>query len=297
MKSREPNFNRDDWDDFVHSTAQNAPSGQDLFRTYQAFMVYVEKLPKAELVKLGWMKSKEDVGSLSNLFFRLYRDKNKALFRKSKESNLPLLALWLAQARANAELAFHKRAVPEFRELSSGDLHAIAQLSVDVGIIPKLAEQLGRKGVVLIFLPALPGMKTDGAVFKLASGNPAIALSLRFSRIDYFWFTLLHELAHIVRHMAILNEPICDCLDTDDDAEEIEIEANRLAKASIVAASVWRNCDPKYNQNREAVETFARKIHVHPGLVAGLLRRESNNYSRYSDLVNEVDVRALLFPK
>ena len=270
MNNPGKNFNAADWEDFVHSTT------------------------KTDLVKHGWMKSKDDIGALSSLFFQLHADKNHVLYRKSKEAKTPLLAVWLSRVRVEAELAYHKRDVVRFAGLTTQDLRAIAQLSVDVGVIRQLPTLLARKGVVLVFLAALPGMKTDGVVFKLASGNPAIALSLRFSRLDYFWFTLLHELAHVVRHAALLDEPICDELDSDG-TDEIEVEANRLAKASIVERSVWRNCDPKYNQSNEAVVAFARKIHVHSSLVAGLLRKEANDYARYSDLVNEVDVRALVF--
>ena len=294
MKKPGEKFNATDWEDFVHSTVKTAPSSRDLFKTYQSFMAYVDTLPKGDLVKHGWMKSKDDIGALSSLFFQLHADKNQVLYRKSKEAKTPLLAVWLSRARVEAELVYHKREVARFGGLEKDDLRAIARLSVDIRMIRELPAVLARKGVVLVFLAALPGMKTDGVVFKLASGNPAIALSLRYARLDYFWFTLLHELAHVVLHAAQLDEPICDELDSDG-TDEIEIEANRLAKGSIVERSVWRNCEPKYNPNKETVVTFARKIHVHPSLVAGLLRKESNDFARYSDIVNEVDVRALIF--
>ena len=294
MKHVGNKFNAEDWDDFAHSTDKSGPTGRDLFKTFQTFKAYVDALPKADLVKHGWMKSKDDIGALSSLFFQLHADKNQVLFRMSKDAKSPLLAVWLSKARVNAELSFCKSDVAPFGELTKEDLRKFAQLSVDVNVVRKMSALLARKGVVLVFLAALPGMKTDGVVFKLASGNPAIALSLRYARLDYFWFTLLHELAHIVLHAARLDEPICDELDSDG-TDDLEVEANRLAKFSIVERSVWRNCEPKYNQNREAVMAFAAKIHVHPSLVAGLLRKEANDYARYSDIVNEVDVRALIF--
>jgi HTH-type transcriptional regulator/antitoxin HigA len=294
MKNAGNKFNAEDWDNFTHSTSKHEPSGQDLFKTYQTFKAYVDALPKADLVKHGWMKSKDDIGALSSFFFQLHADKNQMLFRKSKDAKTPLLAIWLSKARVNAELSFYKGGIAPFHGLAKEYLREFAQLSVDVNIVREVSSLLARKGIVLVFLAALPGMKTDGVVFKLASGNPAIALSLRYSRLDYFWFTLLHELAHVVLHMARLDEPICDELDSDG-IDDIEIEANRLAKQSIVERNVWRNCDPKYNQNKEAVMAFAQKIHVHPSLVAGLLRKEANDFTRYSDIVNEVDIRALIF--
>lgn len=294
MKNAGKKFIAEDWDNFTHSTSKHEPSGQDLFKTFQIFKAYVDALPKADLIKHGWMKSKDDIGSLSSFFFQLHADKNQMLFRKSKDAKTPLLALWLSKARVNAELSYYKGGVAPFPGLAKEYLRELAQLSVDVNVVREVSRLLARKGVVLVFLAALPGMKTDGVVFKLASGNPAIALSLRYSRLDYFWFTLLHELAHVVLHAARLDEAICDDLDADG-IDEIEVEANRLAKLSIVERSIWRNCEPKYNQDDEAVVAFARKIHVHPSLVAGLLRKETSNFARYSDIVNEVDVRALIF--
>ncbi len=46
-------------------------------------------------------------------------------------------------------------------------------------------------------MPHLSKTYLDGAAFYLNS-NPVIALTLRYDRIDSFWFTLMHELAHIV---------------------------------------------------------------------------------------------------
>jgi len=295
MKRAGSNFNESDWDDFQHSTTESISSPEELLASYKTFESYVNSLPKGELVKQGWMKSKDDLGSLSSLFFQLHADKNQVLFRKSKEAKAPILALWLSKARANAELALHLNRVGPFEKLTKEQLRTLAQSSVDVEMVTKVTRFLAEKGVVLVFLCALPGMKTDGAVFRLASGNPAIAMSLRFARLDYFWFTLLHELSHIVLHLGHLNEPICDQLD-EDGTEEIEIEANRLAKASIVDRSAWRSCDARYRPSNDAVVAFAEQIHVHPSLIAGLLRRESKDYSRFSDIVNAIDVRTLLFP-
>ena len=46
-------------------------------------------------------------------------------------------------------------------------------------------------------VPALPQSFLDGAVFYL-DDNPVVVVTLRYDRIDNFWFTLLHEIAHVV---------------------------------------------------------------------------------------------------
>ena len=47
-------------------------------------------------------------------------------------------------------------------------------------------------------------------------------------------------------------------------------------------AMPWRNCEPKYDTSDRAVHAYAAEQDVHPSIVAGLLRKESGNYKRYS---------------
>lgn len=294
MKSEGKNFNAADWEDFSHTSTETNSSGPQLFKTYQTFKAYIDNLPKTELVNRGWMHSPDDIGALSALFFQLHTDKKQVLFRKSAEAKAPILAVWLAKARTEAELSFHTQKVAHFNGLTADDLRAIAQSSVDVEVLIELPSILARKGVILVFLNALPGMKLDGAAFRLTSGNPVVAMSIRFPRLDSFWFTLLHELAHVNLHADLLGEPICDDLDVEGD-DAVEIAANKLAKASFVERSVWRNCEPKYDTADDAVIAFARKAHIHPAIVAGMLRKETGNYTRYSRIVNAINVRDILF--
>ena len=137
-------------------------------------------------------------------------------------------------------------------------------------------------------------MRADGAVFHLRTGHPVIALSLRYPRLDYFWFTLLHELAHLVLHNEQLKEPVFFDVETEE-KDRTEKAANRLAKDSIVDRESWRNCAPKYDPSDRAVHSYAAEQGVHPSLIAGLLRKESGNYNRYSSIINEHDVRAIIF--
>src|SRR4030095_5102041 len=136
--------------------------------------------------------------------------------------------------------------LPTFAKLTRDQLRNLARMSVDPQIARQLPAILADFGVILVYLYALPGMKADGAVFRLSTGHPVVAMSLRFPRLDYFWFTLLHELSHIVLHNDQLTEPVF----FDVEAEEknrTEKAANRLAKNSIVDRESWRNCAPKYD--------------------------------------------------
>jgi HTH-type transcriptional regulator/antitoxin HigA len=80
-------------------------------------------------------------------------------------------------------------------------LNNLAQLSyLDVG--PKLAREfLNKSGIHLVIERHLPRTHLDGAATKLPDGSPLVALTLRHDRLDNFWFTLFHELAHVGLHL------------------------------------------------------------------------------------------------
>ncbi|KAK2617209.1 MULTISPECIES: ImmA/IrrE family metallo-endopeptidase [Leptospira] len=159
---------------------------------------------------------------------------------------------------------------------------------------------LRENGILLVYESHIKGSKIDGACLTLPNGIPVIGISLRFDRIDSFWFTLLHELAHIHLHYNYLNEPIIDDLELVVDSDNrIEIQANNLAKYSIVEKSDWRTfiteCKSfSYNTNESnelKLKIISDRNEVHPALIAGLVRYELKNYTLFSELINSYKVR------
>ncbi|MEN3159967.1 ImmA/IrrE family metallo-endopeptidase [Alkalimonas sp. NCh-2] len=283
-----------DWDDFELFKSSEHSSGVALYESYKSLKNHFSHLPKKELVARGWISSENDIASLTDLFRDIHADQTGTLFRRSDSANLSLSSIWLSKVKSYAKAKIATGSISDFKGLSKDELKVLAQLSPDTNIIVELPNILAKKGIAMIYCRSLPGMKVDGAALKLSSGHPVIGISLRYSRLDYFWFTLIHELSHISLHLDILENPILDDLDTDAESE-IEISANRLAKQTFVDRSVWRNCEPKYNKSIDAITKFSESIGIHRSIVAGMLRRESGNYASYSSIVNEYDVREIIF--
>ncbi|MFZ6774831.1 ImmA/IrrE family metallo-endopeptidase [Undibacterium sp. SXout7W] len=217
-----------------------------------------------------------------------------ALFRRHADAKDALTTLWLSKVRSWSKLFVGMNGLPSFNGITSDDMTGIAKLSRDIKSIRQLPHILAERGIVLIYEPYLAGMKLDGAVFALDSGNPVIALSLRYPRLDSLWFTLMHELAHISLHLDLLTTPILDDLD-EDSSDLIEKEADRLALNATISRSDWRNCEAKYEFKENAVFSFAARVGVHPAIVAGRLRKELNRYNLFSEIVNAVDVRKVIW--
>ncbi|MFC6283751.1 MULTISPECIES: ImmA/IrrE family metallo-endopeptidase [Polaromonas] len=219
-----------------------------------------------------------------------------ALFRAKLGAPETLIAVWLTKIRTLAEWFTVAENIPPFTGLNAEHLNEIVKLSSDVSKLADVGPWLLKHGIVLIHEPGLAGMNVDGAVFKIASGNPVVGLSLRFPRVDHYWFTLMHELAHVVLHAEMLFTPIVDDFEQVS-AELVERQADKLAQDSLIARSEWRSCPAKYSLSEQDVIEFAAKLNIAPQIVAGRLRRELRRYDIFSELVNEINVREVLFAK
>jgi HTH-type transcriptional regulator/antitoxin HigA len=142
-----------------------------------------------------------------------------------------------------------------------------------------------------VFVEALPSSKIDGACFWLESNQPVIAMSLRLDRIDNFWFVLRHEIEHVLREHGLEDRFILDVdIEGIDSTDEQEILANEAAANFCVSQSALADfiarVSPYFSEER--VVLFAKRLEVHPGLVAGQLRRKLNRWDRWSNHLEKV---------
>lgn len=265
------------------------------FNDYNLFLSTLKKIPLPTLQEHKLIGSYDDHEGIARLYNHRLKNSGQ-LFRKNRSADEQLVLIWQSKVILEATQQFIIKGLQPFKGVSETSLRELAKLSVDVNSILALPSILAKLGVYLIYQPSLQGMKLDGSVAVLASGNPVIALSFRFSRVDHFWFTLMHELAHVCLHYDKLENPILDSLDdSESQAEDIEIQANRLSKYSLVDKVSWRNCKPKYTKDEGDVRQYAQQLGIHPAIVAGLLQNEFRDFTRFRTIVDETDVRKLVF--
>ncbi len=148
------------------------------------------------------------------------------------------------------------------------DILACAESEEKIAQIPSLLLDLGIHFVIVFHLN-----KTylDGAAFYLEN-NPVIALTLRHDRIDCFWFTLMHELAHIeAGHQGVYLDNI-DYLESNPEEEE----ANQKARDWLISPDAFESFIAKTNPKflRKAIEDFAQADKRHPGIIVGRLQHD-----------------------
>lgn len=158
----------------------------------------------------------------------------------------------------------------------------------------RVIEYLQDAGIRLVIEFHLSNTYLDGAAFLLSDGSPVIGMTLRYDRLDNFWFVLFHELIHIIKHLHKGDiESIFD--DLDAKAEDIEQEADEQAGEILVPEDRWNTALVRYLRSKDSILDFANELGIHQAIVAGKIRREANNYMILTDMVGQGEVRKL-FP-
>ena len=276
------------------STPDNEQTNQDIDWS---------KFPIKEMARRGWLQnfSFQAKTSAEDIVKHFISDAGlqfgAAAFRRtlSGEAKSPTtqysLYAWLARVIQSARIKKSNIGQFDSGNISTNFLRELAQLSWSERGPLLAVEYLERQGIAVVIEPHLKGTQLDGAALKDNDGTPIVALTLRYDRLDNFWFTLLHEVAHIWKHVGN-EDAFLDDLNTESE-DRREAEANRLAREAFIPRGIWRRSEAFISPNRENIEALARELRIHPAIIAGRLRKESGNYSSFPDLTGQHQVKSL----
>lgn len=257
--------------------------------------------PVKEMLKRGWIEATESLDVLESRFTTFCRMDNldtapkfhsyaarRTTYNEVEQS--PLLTAWLYRAQQMAQ----GLAVGKFSAKSAdavvAQLKSLMANPEDIRQVPRV---LADAGIRFVLIEPFPGMKVDGVCFWLDAESPVIAMTLRFDRIDNFWFVLMHELRHVANKdgqsgRAIVDENLgAEGSDTGE-KPDFEVKADQEAAEAIIPAATFNDfvlrVAPLYSEQR--IIGFAARIGVHPGIVVGQLHnRKQVPYSHYRKLI------------
>lgn len=152
---------------------------------------------------------------------------------------------------------------------------------------PRLAQEfLTDSGIVLVIEAHFKKTYLDGAAM-LDDELPIVALTLRHDRLDNFWFALMHELVHVQKHLKKSTSHlfIADNLDDKTRSSLEEREADDGAREALIPLAEWNNSAAKVMPTAENVIALANKLRIHPAIVAGRVRYETNNWRILNSLL------------
>jgi HTH-type transcriptional regulator/antitoxin HigA len=159
--------------------------------------------------------------------------------------------------------------IPKLRHLTRGDprwyIGQVVNLMADVG-------------VALAFVPEVPGLGVHGAT-RWIHGHPLIQLSLRGKKDDQLWFTLFHEIGHLLLHRR-------DAIYVAEANTSAEREADEFAADSLIPPELAEDLPGRRRLGE--VTAFAERIGIAPGVVIGRIQRLTGDFSWGNRLKQDV---------
>ncbi len=268
-----------------------------------------QRFPVREIATRGWVSqirknftehAEEIVRSLYNLAGKQWAPNGYSLMLRQggyngRSADSYALQAWLLAIMAKARFfeQYCDQPLGEYssEKLTTDVLHKLARMSTAGEQGPLLAmNYLAGLGIKLVFERHYPHTYLDGACMLLENETPVIGMTLRNDRIDAFWFTLMHELVHLKLHITPEQRLILD-EDIQNNFDQKEREASNFAASTMIPEQIWQNHPARKTAKKPDVEDLARKLDLHPAIVAGRVRYERNNYKVLHNLVGHGQIR------
>jgi len=216
----------------------------------------------------------------------------KANYRSSPRTDKNALSAWMIRVLQKAKkIKVPLRYQPGMIDLAF--MQNFVKLSVQENSPVLAQEYLIKYGIKLVIEPHFPKTHLDGAAILTEKDNPVIGLTLRYDRLDNFWFTLMHELAHVVLHYNQDIELFYDELENVKgfDIGPKEKEADRLASETLVPSNKWEISPAKLVPSSIAANSLAKELGIHIAIVAGKIRYEGGKWAYLNTIIGQAKVQ------
>ena len=265
------------------------------------------KAPVKEMIKRGWIESSKSLDVLEDSILKFLEisslDEEPKLSYAAKKSTLTANPSQIAWACRAKKIAKGIQAARFSRKSFAEALARLKELRAnpeDVRYVPRV---LAEGGVRFLLIESLPKGKIDGACFWLDEYSPVIAISMRYDRLDHFWYIAMHECGHVDKRDALGGQPVLDVNLVGDqaiqfeDKSEMDKQADRFAESFLVEQQQMDNfiarVRPLYSKQK--IKNFSARIGVHPAIVLGQLQhRQEISWSHSREML--VKVRDILIP-
>jgi HTH-type transcriptional regulator / antitoxin HigA len=266
-------------------------------------------LPIAEMIKRGWLDVQDvrDMPKVEDAVAKFFGvdtvNEIEILPHAAKKTAVssdatPVQLAWLYRVRQIAS----EMMVGQFSHSSvRRAIDTLRLLTLAAEEVRKVPRILAEAGIRFVIVESLPSAKIDGVCFWLNPASPVIGMSLRFDRIDNFWFVLRHELEHVAQEhgKAVIT------IDADLEGERAGTGEGVSEEERVANMAASEFCVPKKTMDSfiaRKAPTFAERdilgvaatLKVHPGLVAGQLRFRTGRYDRFNNHL--VKIRSIISP-
>jgi HTH-type transcriptional regulator / antitoxin HigA len=276
--------------DSAYRLANSQPADETVARRSKLY----SRFPVRELMKRNWIEHSDNLDVVEHRVCRFYRITNieeRPEFAHAAKATQgaveydernDLRWAWLFRAQELAAAAYSLPYSEANLKKALAKLRALLVAPEELRQVPTILAEAGVRFVVVEFLP---GAKIDGAAFWL-NDTPVIALSIRFDRVNNFWFVLRHEIEHILNRdsKVTIDVELTERLQNKGELPPEEVRANAAAAEFLIPKSELDSfimrVRPLYSEQR--ILLFAKRIGVHPGIVVGQLQhRDEVPYTHF----------------
>ena len=251
-----------------------------------------KQFPYAEMAKYGWVPETR-IGKEKAVALRKYFGVvGLTLLENQRITGIACRRLAITEKGDLALMAWAQEARIKAREIQTAPIN-IAKLisSIDemrkmtVGkpeeFCPAITRCLADCGVALIFLPHLKGSFLQGASF-VDGKKIVVGMTGRGKDADVFWFSLFHELAHIVLgHVGRFSST----------TEKDEDDADKWSRDILIAPPDFQQFKNDKDYSERSVVRFAKDLGIAPGIVVGRMQREGMiKYSMLNGLKEKYEI-------
>lgn len=257
------------------------------------------RAPIREMIKRHWIEPSDNIEVLEHRVLQFFEKESLTdsfslpyAARKGTEGLSPSHWAWIFRAKKLALAAPCARTFStQSLKNAQSELKRLLPSAQETRQAPKI---LADAGIRFLVLEHLPQTRIDGVTLWLNAKAPVIALSLRYDRIDCFWYTLAHELGHVMRRDG-MTQIMLDTAIFGQDAEAAESESEKAADSYATDFLINRSdivdfiarVRPLYGTQR--VVGFAKIIGVHPGIVVGQLQHRGEiGWSAFRPMLEKV---------
>ena len=258
----------------------------------EADIAMAKKLPYTEMMKLGWV---EDLTAWTERVVCLRKFFEVAQLTFLQESLLPAIACRKLSDTEKSDLAlivWAQKAKLEARQIVTKpvrmdgltkDIPKLRSMTITGPEVfcPELVRMLADRGIALVFLPHMKGSFLHGATFKDGK-KIVIGLTVRGKDADKFWFSLFHELGHIVLgHVG----------KADGTTEAEEQAADAFARDILIPSEPYTAFVSEGDFSKTAVFHFSDNIGIDAGIVLGRLQKDGYvAYNRLNELKTKYEI-------
>ena len=234
-----------------------------------------KQFPYKEMAEYGWVQEtkniKEKVVYLRQFFgvVKLSLLENEQITRIAcrrlaitEKADLALMA-WAQEARIQArsiqtapiDIKRLIAAIPQIRDMTIMEPNEFC---------PEIKAILENCGIALVFLPHLKGSFLQGASF-VDGKKIVVGLTTRGKDADKFWFSLFHELAHIILgHIG----------NTNGTTEQEEKDADSWSENTLIDPIEFESFKHKKVYTKRSVLDFAKEQKIAASIVVGRMQKE-----------------------